>query len=76
MTPINLLSESISDLWWMSYSIIAGWGASFTILVAVLIVVVIKLIRLNHRVEKLEHRLIAAERDYNLSINARQPNKY
>ena len=69
MTPINLLSESISDLWWMSYSIIAGWGASFTILVAVLIVVVIKLIRLNHRVEKLEHRLIAAERDYNLSIN-------
>jgi hypothetical protein len=68
MTPINLLSESISDLWWMSYSIIAGWGASFTIIVAVLIVVVIKLIRLNHRIEKLENRLVMAERDYNLSI--------
>ena len=68
MTPINLLSQSISDLWWMSYSIIAGWGASFTILVAVLIAVVIKLIRLNHRVDKLENRLIHAERDYNLSI--------
>jgi hypothetical protein len=68
MTPINLLSESISDLWWMSYSIIAGWGASFTILVAVLIVVVIKLVKISHRIEKLEHRLVMAERDYNLSI--------
>lgn len=68
MTPVNLLSESISNLWWMSYSIIAGWGASFTIIVAVLIVVVIKLIRLNHRIEKLESRLVHAERDYNLSI--------
>ena len=69
MTPINLLSESISDLWWISYSIIAGWGASFTILFAVLIVVVIKLIRVNHRINQLESRLIHAERDYNLSIN-------
>jgi len=68
MTPVNLLSESISNLWWMSYSIIAGWGASFTIIVAVLIVVVIKLIRVNHRIEKLENRLVHAERDYNLSI--------
>ena len=69
MTPINLLSESISDLWWLSYSIIAGWGASFTILVTVLIVVIIKLIRVNQRITRLENRLISAERDYNLTIN-------
>jgi hypothetical protein len=69
MTPVNLLSESIANLWWMSYSIIAGWGASFTIIVAVLVVVVIKLIRLNHRIDRLESRLVHAERDYNLTVN-------
>jgi hypothetical protein len=69
MTPVNLLSESIGDLWWLTYSIIAGWGASFTIIVVVLIVVIIKLIRTNQRLTRLENRLVMAERDYNLSIN-------
>jgi hypothetical protein len=69
MTPVNLLTQGIDSLWYWTYSIIVGWGASFTIVVALLIVFTIKLIKLNRRLLQLENRLIAAERDYNLAIN-------
>lgn len=69
MTPVNLLTQGIDSLWYWTYSIIVGWGASFTIVVALLIVFAIKLIKLNRRLLQLENRLITAERDYNLAIN-------
>ena len=69
MNPIKLLSESIENLWWATYGIIAGWGLTFTILVVALIIVVIRTINLQRRVDRLEARLVHAERDYNLSIN-------
>ena len=69
MNPIKLLTDSIENLWWATYGIIAGWGLTFTILVVVLIVVIIRTINLQRRVDRLESRLIHAERDYNLSIN-------
>ena len=69
MTSINLLSDSISELWWFTYSIIAGWGASFTIILTILLILTIKVVRLNRKVQQLESRLIHAERDYNLSVN-------
>jgi hypothetical protein len=37
-------------------------------LVVVLVVVIIRTINLQRRVDRLEHRLIMAERDYNLTI--------
>jgi hypothetical protein len=52
-----------------SYGIIAGWGITFTILVVALVIVTIRTINLQRRVDRLESRLIHAERDYNLSIN-------
>ena len=69
MTPVNLLAQGLDSLWYWTYSIIVGWGASFTIVVALLIVFAIKLIKLNRRLLQLENRLITAERDYNLAIN-------
>lgn len=69
MNPIKILTDSIEHLWWATYGIIAGWGLTFTVLVAVLVVVIIRTINLQRRVDRLEARLIHAERDYNLSIN-------
>jgi ABC-type bacteriocin/lantibiotic exporter with double-glycine peptidase domain len=69
MNTITLLTNGINDLWFWTYSIIAGWSLTFTILVVGLIIVVIRTINLQHRVDRLEQRLVHAERDYNLSIN-------
>ena len=69
MNSIKLLTDSIEHLWWATYGIIAGWGLTFTILVVALVVVIIRTINLQRRVDRLEQRLVHAERDYNLSIN-------
>ena len=69
MNPIKILTDSIEHLWWATYGIIAGWGITFTVLVVALVVVIIRTINLQRRVDRLESRLIHAERDYNLSIN-------
>ena len=69
MNPITLLTNGINDLWFWTYSIIAGWGLTFTVLIVALIIVGIRTINLQRRVDRLEARLVHAERDYNLSIN-------
>jgi hypothetical protein len=69
MNTITLLTSGINDLWFWTYSIIAGWSLTFTVLVVALIIVVIRTINLQQRVDRLEQRLIHAERDYNLSID-------
>ena len=69
MNPIKLLADGIDSLWYWTYGIIAGWGLTFTIIVVALVLVVIRTINLQRRVDRLEARLVHAERDYNLSIN-------
>ena len=70
MNPITLLTNTIDSLWYWTYGIIAGWGLTFTLIVAALIVLLIRTINLQRRVDRLEQRLVHAERDYNLSVNA------
>ena len=69
MNPITLLTNGLNDLWFWTYGIIAGWGLTFTIIVIALVLVVIRTINLQRRVDRLEQRLVHAERDYNLSVN-------
>jgi len=69
MNPITLLTTGINDLWFWTYSIIAGWGVTFTVVVAALILLLIRTINLQRRVDQLESRLVHAERDYNLTLN-------
>ena len=69
MNPITLLTNGINDLWFWTYSIIAGWGVTFTLVVAALVLLLIRTINLQRRVDQLEARLVHAERDYNLSVN-------
>lgn len=69
MNPITLLTNGINDLWFWTYGIIAGWGLTFTVIVTALVLVAIRTINLQRRVDRLEQRLVHAERDYNLSVN-------
>ena len=48
---------------------IAGWGLSFTVIVAALVLLTVRTINLQRRVDRLEQRLVHAERDYNLTVN-------
>jgi len=66
---MNLINAAIETLWYWTYGIIVGWGASFTILVALFIVVFIKIIRLNHRITSLNNRLVALDREVSLTLN-------
>ena len=69
MNPINLLADGIDSLWYWTYGIIAGWGLTFTVIVVAIVLLLIRTINLQRRVDRLENRLITAERDYNLTVN-------
>lgn len=69
MNPIALLTNGINDLWFWTYSIIAGWGLTFTVVVVALVLLLVRTINLQRRVDRLEARLVHAERDYNLSVS-------
>jgi hypothetical protein len=69
MNPIKLLADGIDSLWYWTYGIIAGWGLTFTVIVVAIMLLLIRTINLQRRVDRLENRLITAERDYNLTVN-------
>ena len=66
---MNLINLAIESLWYWTYGIIVGWGASFTILIAINIVLFLKIIRLHRRVNSLNNRLVAFERDTNITLD-------
>jgi hypothetical protein len=66
MNPVNLLTTAIDNLWLWTYSIIAGWGLTFTLVAVALVVLLIRTINLQRRVDRLENRIIAGEREFNL----------
>jgi hypothetical protein len=66
MNPITLLTNGINDLWFWTYGIIAGWGLTFTLVVAALVLLLIRTINLQRRVDRLENRIVTNEREFNL----------
>jgi hypothetical protein len=66
MNPINLLTTAIDSLWWWTYGIIAGWGLTFTLMVVALILLLIRTVNLQRRVDRLENRIVTNEREFNL----------
>ena len=66
MNPITVLTNSIGNLWYWTYGIIAGWGVTFTLLVVFLIILLIRTINLQRRVDRLENRIVTNEREFNL----------
>ena len=63
---MNLLTTAIDNLWLATYGIIAGWGVTFTLVVVALIILLIRTINLQRRVDRLENRIISTEREFNL----------
>jgi hypothetical protein len=66
MNPITLLADGIDSLWYWTYGIIAGWGLTVTMIVAVLIILLVRTINLQRRVDRLEGRIVTNEREFNL----------
>jgi hypothetical protein len=66
MNPINLLTSTVDSLWMWTYGIIAGWGVTFTLMVAALVILLVRTVNLQRRVDRLENRIITNEREFNL----------
>jgi hypothetical protein len=66
VNPITLLTTTIDNLWLWTYGIIAGWGLTFTLVVVALVILLIRTINLQRRVDRLENRIITNEREFNL----------
>jgi ABC-type bacteriocin/lantibiotic exporter with double-glycine peptidase domain len=66
MNPIKLLADGIDSLWYWTYGIIAGWGLTFTVVVVAIVLLFIRTINLQRRVDRLENRIVTNEREFNL----------
>jgi len=65
---MNVVAESLEYLWYSFYGLIAGWGLTTTFFAIVAITLFVKVVRLDKKVERLENRLVHAERDYNITL--------
>jgi hypothetical protein len=52
----------------MAYGIIAGWGITFTLVVIALVLLLVRTINLQSRIQRLENRQVADSRDLSLRI--------
>ena len=66
MNTLNPITQAIENLWYMAYGIIAGWGVTFTVIVIALVILLIRTINLQRRVDRLEARIVTNEREFNL----------
>ena len=69
MNPIKLLTQTVDSLWLWTYGLVAGWGLTVTLIVVALVILMIRTINLQKRVNNLESRLVHAERDYNITLS-------
>lgn len=67
MNAVSLLTTAVDNLWMWTYGLIAGWGLAVTLLVAGFIFLLARHVRNLKKIERLEHRLIALERDFSLA---------
>ena len=66
MNPITLLTNTIDSLWLWTYGIIAGWGLTFTVVIVALVILLIRTVNLQRRLDHLENRMVTNERELNL----------
>jgi hypothetical protein len=68
LNPISFLIDNVENLWYSIYGLIAGWGLTMTMGVAIIVILAVRLFRVERRLAQLENRLVHAERDYNLTL--------
>jgi hypothetical protein len=67
-SPISFLQTNIENLWYSIYGLVAGWGLTMSLVIAIVVVLAVRVYRVERRAIQLENRLIQAERDYNLTL--------
>ena len=65
MITTNILTETINNLWYWTYGIVAGWGLTFTIVVSAIILLAVRHLKLQRKLTNVENRLISLEREFN-----------
>jgi len=63
---MNPVTQAIENLWLMAYGLIAGWGVTFSLIIVALVILLVRTINLQRRVDRLENRIITNEREFNL----------
>jgi hypothetical protein len=58
----------ISNLWSWMVGIIAGWGLTFTIVVAALVIAHVKIAKLTRKVQNLENKVTTEDRELSFRI--------
>ena len=66
---MNILHAAIDNLWYWTYGILVGWGASFTICMGLIIFLFLEIMRLRKTIAYMNSRIIANERELNLYVN-------
>ena len=66
---MNILHAAIENLWYWTYGILVGWGASFTICMGLIIFLFLEIMRLRKTIDYMNSRIIANERELNLYVN-------
>ena len=66
---MNILHAAIENLWYWTYGILVGWGASFTICMGLIIFLFLEIMRLRKTIAYINSRVIANERELNLYVN-------
>ena len=66
MNSLSSVTQAIENLWYMAYGILAGAGVTVILLVVFLIILLVRTINLQRRVDRLESRIISNEREFNL----------
>jgi hypothetical protein len=62
MNPITFLTDNVQTLWTWTYGIIAGWGLTFTVLVAAVAILVIRVIELRKECEFLNSQILGIQK--------------
>ena len=65
---IQTLVGEVNGLWSWIIGIVAGWGLTFTLVVAALVYAHIRIVRLNRKILALESRIIAEGRDVSIRL--------
>lgn len=66
---MNIIQAAIENLWYWTYGILVGWGASFTILIGLIIFLFVQNLRLRQKMTMLESRVIANYREFSLFVD-------
>jgi len=69
MAPLTVLTDSIANLWYWVYGLIAGWGIIFTLMLSSIIFLMARQLRTERRLRNLENQMVSNQRDYNLTLD-------